>query len=287
MQSSTASRQRESSGVDSLSTYLREISAYPLLTRDEEGVIARRIRDGDVSAIEPLVCANLRFVVSVARKYQHRGVSLSDLINEGNLGLMRAAEKFDDARGVRFISYAVWWIRQAVVQAVADYANTVRVPLGRVGMFARVGRITNALRQELGREPTQVELAAHLDRSEFAVVSTMPVVRSDQSLDAPVTSDDTSSLLDLLPDEGGASPDTAMLDNGLNESVHDALAGLRAREARVLKLYYGLETNDPQTLEDIGGMLGITRERVRQIKERALRRLRTAGAQNGLASFRE
>jgi len=285
MRSSLLRRAQAPSTGDSLTTYLQDISAYPLLKRADEIALAQRSRAGDLEALDGLVCANLRFVVAMAKRYQNRGVALPDLIDEGNLGLIRAAERFDDAKGVRFISYAVWWIRQAILQAIAEQAHAVRVPLSRAGKVNRIGRHTGALRQELGREPTQQEVAAEMDISEVELVRSLPISRSYLSLDAPLAARENANLLDYLPDENGPTPDEKVIDGGLTESVYRALARLRDREALVLRLHFGLDGAEPMTLETIGALLGITRERVRQIKEKALVRLRRSDQATALASF--
>jgi RNA polymerase primary sigma factor len=274
-------------GDDSLAKYLHEIRAYPLLSRAEERALAPRIRRGDAMALERLVCANLRFVVSIAKKYQRLGVSLADLIDEGNLGLIRAAERFDETKGAKFISYAVWWIRQAILQALAEQAHAVRVPLSRAGMLYSMGRGANTLRHQLGREPTQQEIAEILEVEETEVDSAMPVARSYVSLDAPASGTDEGKLLDYLRDDVSPAPDVNVVDDGLTELVEEALGRLRGREAKVLRLYFGLDGNEPMTLESIGGSMGITRERVRQIKERALARLRGREQARILTSFRD
>lgn len=270
---------------DSLTTYLREIGAYRLLTPADETELARRIRSGDARALEELVCANLRFVVSVAKRYQHQGVPLSDLINEGNLGLIRAAERFDETKGVKFISYAVWWVRQSISQALAEYGHAVRVPVGRVGIMRRVGRQADALRQELGREPTQDEIVSQSGVSEEEVALTMPIARAAVSLDAPIGDD--ARLIDYLPDLETDAPDGDATAENLAASVESALGQLRGREATVLRLYFGFGGDEPRTLERIGEELGVTRERVRQIKERALSRLRKSQIASKLATLRE
>lgn len=275
----------ESSEGDSLKAYLRELQAYPLVTREEELELATRIRNGDTEAVDHLICANLRFVVSVAKKYRNQGVPLSDLINEGNLGLIRAAERFDGGKGVRFISYAVWWIRQAILQAIAEHGHTVRVPVSRAGMLYRVGRKTSALRQELGREPTRRELESSLDVGEVEVALSSPIARSYLSLDAPIADGDDAKLLDYLPDDVGPAPDVDVLDSARTASVEHALTRLREREALVLRLYFGFDGNEPMTLESIGAQLGVTRERVRQIKEKALGRLRRSDQARVLSAF--
>ena len=267
-------RRARTSTEDSLSTYLREIARYPLLTREEEAKLARRIRKGDAEAVNRLVTSNLRFVVSVAKKYHNSRMSLSDLIDEGNLGLMRAAERFDERHNTRFISYAVWWIRQAILQALADQPHIIRIPLSRAATLHRVGRQANALGQALGRDPTNEELSASMDMSERVVSDTMQLARSYVSLDAPLGTADDARLLDYIPDELSPAPDDEIAETVRQEFVRRALARLKGREATVLKLYFGFDGNEPLTLEEIGVQLGVTRERVRQIKERALFRLR-------------
>jgi RNA polymerase primary sigma factor len=269
----------------SLDIYLREIAAYPLISRDDEAVLGRRIREGDTTAVDALVRANLRFVVSVAKKYQNQGVSLSDLINEGNLGLIRAAHRFDETRGMRFISYAVWWIRQAIHQALADQGRIVRVPRRHAGMLARVNRQVRSLEQSLGREATAAEVAEETALSETEVASAFAMTRPHLSLDAPSTETADDRLLDKIPDDEGARPDEALYSEALADTVAASLGGLREREARVLRLYFGFD-GDPLTLEEIGARMGVTRERARQIKERALGRLRRSRAGRTLEQFR-
>ncbi len=269
----------------SLDQYLKEISQYPLITREEEVELAKRIKKGDQAALEKLCRSNLRFVVSVAKKYQNQGVSLADLINEGNLGLIRAAHKFDETKGIKFISYAVWWIRQAILQALAEQSRIVRVPLNRAGTLHRIGKKSNSLLQELGREPTVEEIADGMDISLEEVRKTMSISQSHLSLDAPLTPGEDNKLLDYLPDEYNPSPDDNAFERALGEAIQDSLDTLKPREAKILKLYYGLDNQEAMTLEEIGSVLGITRERVRQIKEKALSRLRHVSRARALQSF--
>src|SRR6058998_3871087 len=272
MQLNTAKRASFDEG--SLDQYLREISQYPLITREEEVTLAQRIKQGEEEALDKLVRSNLRFVVSVAKKYQNQGVSLSDLINEGNLGLIRAAHKFDETKGIKFISYAVWWIRQAILQALAEQSRIVRVPLNRAGTLHRIGKRSASLLQELGREPTVEEIAEGMDISQAHL-----------SLDAPLTPGEDNKLLDYLPDTQNPGPDDEIFEHALTESIEEVLATLKEREAKILRLYFGLEGQEPMTLEEIGSLLGITRERVRQIKEKALARLRHVSRARALESF--
>ena len=273
--------------ADSLATYLRDIKSYPLLTRAEEAELGRRARVGDGEALERLVCSNLRFVVSIAKRYQHHGVPLADLIDEGNLGLIRAAARYDEAKGAKFISYAVWWVRQAIVQAIADHGHAVRVPLGRAGTLYRIGRRANLLRQGLGREPRAAEIAEDLAISDEELSITIPISRRALSLDAPMGDGSEMTLLDYLRDDIAAPPDDDALTGDLSDSVDSALAALPPREAKVLRMYFGFDRGEAVTLERIGEKLGVTRERVRQIKDRALWRIRNSPAATALASFRE
>lgn len=269
----------------SLDQYLRDISVYPLITREEEVSLAQRIRKNDQEALDKLVRSNLRFVVSVAKKYQNQGVSLSDLINEGNLGLIRAAHKFDETKGIKFISYAVWWIRQSILQALAEQSRIVRVPLNRAGALHRIGKRASMLLQELGRQPTHLEIAQGLDITEEEVAKTMLISQVHLSLDAPMTPGEDNRLLDYLPDTTNRTPDEATFEKALTEAIEESLSGLKERESKILRLYFGLDGEDPMTLEDIGTLLGITRERVRQIKEKALLKLRHNSRRRALESF--
>ena len=278
-------RKHHGSEEGSLDQYLRDISRYALITREEEAALARRIRTGDQEALDKLVRSNLRFVVSVAKKYQNQGVSLSDLINEGNLGLIRAAHKFDETKGIKFISYAVWWIRQAILQALAEQSRIVRVPLNRAGTLHRIGKRANVLLQELGREATHAEIAAGTELTEEEVAKTMAISQGHLSLDAPLTPGEDNKLLDYLPDDVSAAPDEQTFEKALTEAIEESLSSLKEREAKILRLYFGIDGEEPMTLEQIGALLGITRERVRQIKEKALSRLRHVSRARSLESF--
>lgn len=271
----------------SLDLYLNEISRFPLITRSDEAALAVRIRAGDQDALDTLVRSNLRFVVSIAKRYQNRGVSLADLINEGNVGLLRAAEKFDETRGIKFISYAVWWIRQTIHQALAEQSRIVRLPGNRTGEVNRLGRRTAALRQELGREPTATEIAAEYKMDLAQVEQTLAISQAHVSLDAPVGTGTPMRLLDHLADADGRGSDADTFDHALRAHIVASFEELTPREARVLRLYFGFDIDEPMTLEEIGHLLGITRERVRQIKARALQKLRAAGDAAALASFLE
>ena len=279
------SNRKSSFEEGSLDQYLRDISAFPLINREEEVRLAQMIRKSDQEALDKLVRSNLRFVVSVAKKYQNQGVSLSDLINEGNLGLIRAAHKFDETKGIKFISYAVWWIRQAILQALAEQSRIVRVPLNRAGTLHRIGKRANSLLQELGREATHAEIAEGMDITEEEVAKTMSISQTHLSLDAPLTPGEDNKLLDYLPDNMNPTPDEQTFEKALTESIEEALASLKEREAKILRLYFGLDGAEPMTLEEIGSLLGITRERVRQIKEKALSRLRHVSRARALESY--
>jgi RNA polymerase primary sigma factor len=270
---------------DSLTTYLREIRAYPLLTRAEEIDLARGIRAGDQAAAERLVCGNLRFVVSVAKKYQHRGVALSDLVNEGNLGLLRAAARFDETKEVRFISYAVWWVRQSIVHFLADSAYALPLPVGRAGVVYRVNRTTDRLRQTLSREPTRREIAEASAIDETELDTTVPVARAPISLEAPLSEHEDAGLAEFIADEAQEGADEEIARRDLTDVVHGAMHHLGARQVAVLRMYFGLDGTEPMSLEEIGTEFGITRERVRQIKEKALSRLRRSVSSSALATF--
>ena len=270
---------------ESLDQYLREISAYPLLERVQEADLAPRIRAGDQEALDTLVRSNLRFVVSVAKRYQHHGVGLVDLINEGNVGLIRAARKFDETKGIKFISYAVWWIRQAILQALAEQGRIVRVPTGRAGAAYRIGKRSSALSQELGREPTLHELAGELNVDEGEIENTLAAFGAQLSLDAPFAPGEDGRLLDQIEDAYAPGPDEDVYEQALKRTIEQTLSTLAEREAAVLRLYFGLGDEEPRTLEQIGETFGITRERVRQIKERALLRLRHQSRARFLETF--
>jgi len=270
-----AAKSQTSSNNRSLDVYLHEINKTPLLTREGEQQLARRIRKGDQAALDHLVKANLRFVVSVAKQYANQGLSLEDLINEGNLGLIKAAHRFDEKRGYKFISYAVWWIRQAMLQALAEHSRIVRLPLNRAGTLYRIGKTSRQLDQELGRKPTAQEIASKLNLSVTEVEDTMKIANTHVSLDDPYSNDkDDNALVDYLTDEDQVSPDEGTYTNALTDDMEKALNMLTEREKLILSMYFGLNGEDPLTLEDIGKELKLTRERIRQIKEKAIQRLR-------------
>lgn len=270
---------------DILDQYLYEVSQTPLLTSQQEIAIAKRVRVGDEEAMQELVKRNLRFVISVAKKYQNRGLALTDLIGEGNLGLLTAARKFDPEQGVKFISYAVWWIRQAILASLARQGRTVRVPLNRTADLSRIVRTAETLRQDLRREPTPEEIA-HATGLTLDVVQSLAALNTTEvRLDAPLDPEGDRSLIErFIADEQG-DPEAQAMDKFLSEEIESALRTLPPRDAKVLRLYFGLDGGREHTLEEIGGMLGVTRERVRQLRDRALKRLREGDVGRALASF--
>lgn len=270
---------------DILDQYLFEVSKTPLLTSEQEVAIARRVVAGDPEAMHELVTRNLRFVISVAKKYQNRGLALSDLIGEGNLGLLTAARKFDPDQGVKFISYAVWWIRQSILAALARQGRTVRVPLNRTADLSRIVRSAATLRQELEREPTPEEIANATGLAVDVVQSLVTLNSADVRLDAPVDAEGDMSLSDRFTADEQSDPETQVMEQLLTEEIDRALRLLPARDAKVLRLYFGLNDGREHTLEEIGGLLGVTRERVRQLRDRALKRLREGEMGRALASF--
>ena len=261
---------RESAALDK---YLQEIGHEDLISIEEEIELAQRIKKGDRKALEKLTKANLRFVVSVAKQYQNQGLSLPDLINEGNLGLIKAAEKFDETRGFKFISYAVWWIRQSILQAIAEQSRIVRLPLNQVGSVNKINRILNKFEQEHERRPNVDEIADQIDLPEDKIVEAMKVNGKHISVDAPIMEGADSSLLDVLPNTESPMADNELVMESLREEVASALNVLNERERNIIECFYGINQRE-MTLEEIGDKFGLTRERVRQIKEKALRRLR-------------
>jgi RNA polymerase primary sigma factor len=261
----------------SLEKYLQEIGKVDLLTPEEEVDLARRIKEGDQEALEKLTKANLRFVVSVAKQYQNQGLSLSDLINEGNLGLIKAAQRFDETRGFKFISYAVWWIRQSILQALAEQSRIVRLPLNKVGSLNKINRAFSELEQEYEREPSAEELADLLDISSDEVETTLGVAARHVSMDAPFVDGEDNSLLDVLENNKIPGTDTQLeYVESLRGEIERSLGTLTERQCDVVKLYFGIGVEHPLSLEDIGERFGLTRERVRQIKDKAINKLRSA-----------
>lgn len=274
---------RESLALDK---YLNDIGKIPMLSADEEALLAVKIKEGDQDALEKLTRSNLRFVVSVAKQYQNQGLSLSDLINEGNVGLMKAARRFDETKGFKFISYAVWWIRQSILQAIVEYSRIVRLPLNKIGSYNKVNDAFISFLQEFEREPTIDELADLLDISPKEVANMLRGNNRHVSVDAPINSEDNdSTMLDVLPNEDDILPDSALMEESLREEVQQGLSILSPREVEVLSSYYGLNEFKALTLEEIGELYGLTRERVRQIKERAIRRLRKSYNRNELKTY--
>ena len=268
-----------------LDQYLRDVSRHELITLEREKELGARAQQGDQDAIQELARANLRFVISVAKKYQNRGVSLTDLIQEGNVGLVTAARKFDPEQGVKFISYAVWWIRQAILASLANHGRAVRVPLNRASDLARIFREKERLKQEKGREPTTDELAEATHLTPELVESLQTLNAAEIRLDAPIGDSEDSQLVERFISEEAAEPEVEVEGRLLTETITEALETLEPRDAKVLRLYFGLEGEREHTLEEIGNMLGVTRERIRQLRDRALRRLREGGKGDALESF--
>ena len=262
---------RESASLDK---YLQEIGREELITADEEVILAKKIREGDAWALEKLTKSNLRFVVSVAKQYQNQGLSLPDLINEGNLGLIKAAKRFDETRGFKFISYAVWWIRQSILQALAEQSRIVRLPLNQVGSLNKINKAFSKLEQQFEREPSPEELANILELPQDKVTDTMRVSGRHVSMDAPFVNGEENSLLDVLINHDSPRADNTLMNESLQREIERSLSTLTERERDVVKLFFGIGVNHGLTLEEIGAKFDLTRERVRQIKEKAIRRLR-------------
>jgi RNA polymerase primary sigma factor len=260
----------------SLDKYLTEIAKVDLITAEQEAELAKRIRNGDQVALEKLVKANLRFVVSVAKQYQNNGMSLGDLINEGNVGLIKAASRFDETRGFKFISYAVWWIRQSIMQALAEQSRIVRLPLNRVGSLNKISKAYSELEQKFHREPSVEEIATTLGISVDEVQNNQQLSGRHVSVDAPFVQGEENSLLDVLQDNGEQTPDQGLMESSLRKEVQRALSTLSERESLVISSYFGLDGGQAMTLEEIGEKFDLTRERVRQIKEKATRKLKNS-----------
>jgi RNA polymerase primary sigma factor len=271
--------------TQSLAKYFQEISKVELITPDEEVDLARRIREGDQVALEKLTKANLRFVVSVAKQYQSDHMTLGDLISEGNLGLIKAAKRFDETRGFKFISYAVWWIRQSIIQALAENSRVVRIPLNQVGALNKISKKYSELEQVHQREPTHLEMAQALEISVKEFERTLQLSNKKVSVDAPFSNGDGNNLLDIMEDEKIDPADTGLLQDSLRMEVQDALSKLTCRESNVISSYYGLNNRKSMTLEEIGDQYGLTRERVRQIKEKATQKLRYNSGGNALKTY--
>ncbi len=271
----------------SLDMYLQDIGRVELITADEEVNLAQKIKLGDQRALDKLVKANLRFVVSVSKQYQNQGLSLPDLINEGNMGLIKAAQRFDETRGFKFISYAVWWIRQSILQALAEQSRIVRLPLNKIGAINKINKTYAKLEQELEREPNAEEIGNVLDLLPEDIIDTMKNQSRHMSMDAPLGNniDDGGSMYDLMENKHELSPDNALIVESLRSEIDRALTSLTAREADVVRLYYGLSGGHSHSLEEIGEKFELTRERVRQIKEKAVRRLKHASRSKTLKSY--
>ncbi|MFN8299679.1 MAG: sigma-70 family RNA polymerase sigma factor [Chitinophagales bacterium] len=274
---------RESQSIEK---YLQEIGKEDLLTPEEEVELARRIRQGDQTALEKLTRANLRFVVSVAKQYQNNSLSLNDLINEGNLGLVKAAQKFDETRGFKFISYAVWWIRQSIIQALAEHSRMVRLPLNKVGSLTKINKVFSELEQKYQREPTPEEVALVMGITVEEVEATLGISARHVSMDAPFTDGESNSLIDVLQNENAEMADKKLdYFDSLKEETERTLSSLTDREREVIKLFFGIGVEHPMTLEDIGEQLGITRERIRQIKDKAITKLRSQSRSKSLKAY--
>lgn len=258
----------------SLDKYLQEIGKVDLITADEEVSLAQKIKLGDRDALEKLTKSNLRFVVSVSKQYQNQGLSLPDLINEGNLGLIKAAQRFDETRGFKFISYAVWWIRQSILQALAEQSRIVRLPLNKIGAINKINKAFAILEQEFEREPNAGEIANLLEITEHEVKESMRNAGRHVSMDAPLIQDEDNNMYDVLKNDDGPTPETDLIYDSLRKEIERAISTLTSREADVIRLYFGLNRKHPMTLEEIGERFDLTRERVRQIKEKAIRRLK-------------
>ena len=272
---------RESASLDK---YLQEIGREERITIEDEVELTQRIKKGDQAALEKLTKANLRFVVSVAKQYQNQGLSLPDLINEGNLGLIKAAEKFDETRGFKFISYAVWWIRQSILQALAEQSRIVRLPLNQVGALNKINKIINKFEQEHERQPSPDEVAELLETSKEKVADTQRVSGRHISIDAPFVEGEDNSLLDVLPNNDSPSADRGLINESLKMEIERALSTLTERERNIIKYFFGIGCQE-KTLEEIGETFNLTRERVRQIKEKAIRRLKSSGRKKLLMNY--
>jgi len=259
---------------ETLSIYMKEIQKYPLLTEEEEKELARRAREGDKEARDKLIQSNLRFVVSVAKAYQNLGTPLSDLINEGNLGLVKAAERYDERKGVRFLSYAVWWIKQSIMKAVTEHIKSYRLPMSRAGKIIKVAKAESKVSQNLGREPTVEEIAKELGVKPEEIIEAMNVARQDISLDDEIQHTDSLSYKDVMKDESVESPEEVFFRKRFIELIKHGMQYLNPRERDIVRLYFGIDGENPHTLEDIGKMMGLSRERVRQLRNRALDKLR-------------
>ena len=279
------SKQITQRNMGTLDKYLADIAKERLLTTEEEVALAQRIKEGDQAALDKLVRANLRFVVSVAKQYQNQGLSLQDLINEGNLGLVKAAQRFDETRGFKFISSAVWWIRQALLQAIADQSRIVRLPLNQVGVINKIKKETARLEQTLNRLPTTEEIATAMDMPVYKVAEIMKMNNHPQSIDSPIAPNEETRFVDVFVHDTDDNTDTSLMHESLSSEIDDLLKTLPENEAEVLRLFFGIGTSHEHTLDEIGDKLDLSRERVRQIKERALKKLRQNSKNKNLKSY--
>ena len=272
---------RESTALEK---YLQDISHEGLVSVEEEIELARKIKKGDVKALEKLTKANLRFVVSVAKQYQNQGLSLPDLINEGNLGLIKAAKKYDETRGFKFISYAVWWIRQSIMQAISEQSRIVRVPINQMGVIHKMRKVVQQFEQEYQRLPSIDEIAEQIDLPKEKIVEIMSMITKKISMDAPISTNDDGNLLDVLPNKNSPSADEDLLDVGVKKEIERLLVSLSEREQIILRGYFGINQRE-MSLEEIGEQTGLTRERVRQLKEKAIKRLRCNAIGDSLKGY--
>src|SRR6056297_3997238 len=270
---------------DTINRYFNEINKYPLVTAEEEEELSVRIRAGDNEALNKLVQANLRFVISVAKQYQNQGLSFSDLINEGNIGLVKAAKRFDETRGFKFISYAVWWIRQAILQAISEQSRMVRLPLNKIGEISKIKKASSSLEQHYQRPPNALEIASELDMNSKQVKLAMKNSGKHVSMDAPFETGESSNLYNVIESKDATSPDANLMRDSLNTDMNQALKSLPDRESEVIRLYYGLGERTPKSLSEIGELFDLTRERVRQIREKAIRKLRRKSQNKMLQSY--
>jgi len=268
-----------------LNSYLKDIADIPLLKPNEEVELARRIKQNDIEALQKLVNANLRFVVSVSKAYQHNGLLLEDLINEGNLGLIKAAHRFDETRGFKFISYAVWWIRQSILQAIAEQSRLIRLPLNRIGVLTKIKKTQQLLEQKYDREPTFEEIAEYLELAPEEIAYSLKNSRRPVSVNSPINATANNRIIDILKNHQMSEPDSEVMEDSLKQEVNEILKTLKDREARILQLYYGLNGENPHTLEEVGVVFKLTRERVRQIKEKALTKLQSKKTSKALRIY--
>lgn len=268
-----------------LNSYLKDIADIPLLKPNEEVELARRIKQNDIEALQKLVNANLRFVVSVSKAYQHNGLLLEDLINEGNLGLIKAAHRFDETRGFKFISYAVWWIRQSILQAIAEQSRLIRLPLNRIGVLTKIKKTQQLLEQKYDREPTFEEIAEYMELNPEEIAYSLKNSRRTVSVNSPVNATANNRLIDILKNHQMSEPDSEVMEDSLKQEVNEILKTLKDREAKILQLYYGLNGENPHTLEEVGVVFKLTRERVRQIKEKALTKLQSKKTSKALRIY--